>query len=38
MTETNLTGAALEVAQKRETQGLNHTLGVLLRCAGSVVS
>ena len=28
MTETNLTGAALEVAQKRETQGLNHTLGV----------
>ena len=28
MTETNLTGAALEVAQKRETQGLNLTLGV----------
>ncbi len=28
MTGTNLTGAALEVAQKRETQGLNHTLGV----------
>ena len=28
MTETNLTGAALEVAQKREACGLNHTLGV----------
>ena len=28
MTGTNLAGAALEVAQKRETQGLNHTLGV----------
>ncbi|MDE8701408.1 PaaI family thioesterase [Adlercreutzia equolifaciens] len=28
MAETELTGAALEVAQKRETHGLNHTLGV----------
>lgn len=28
MTGANLAGAALEVAQKRETQGLNHTLGV----------
>lgn len=28
MSESELTGAALEVAKKRETQGLNHTLGV----------
>ena len=28
MTGANLAGAALEVAQKRETQGLNHTLGI----------
>lgn len=28
MAETELTGTALEIAQKRETRGLNHTLGV----------
>lgn len=28
MAETELAGAALEIAQKRETRGLNHTLGV----------
>ncbi len=26
--EETLTGAALEIAQKRETKGLNHTLGI----------